>query len=150
MDRCQLWVGANNWDPAVHPNNVYLASDMSLALPPLTIMDVISDGNTENCVVANGAAHAQPFDDFNCQCWKFDFLCENIVEPPPCDDLTQDEVDLEVVGHLSRDAARLEGLEPRSAEQVVDREFRVCFRVRRRCDPASVLVSEGRFKELIF
>ena len=78
MDRCQLWIGANNWDPAVDANNVYFASDQTLAPNPLMINDIPSDGNTENCVVANGAAHAQQFDDFHCQCWKFDFICERL------------------------------------------------------------------------
>ena len=95
MDRCQLWIGANNWDPAVDANNVYFASDQTLAPNPLMINDIPSDGNTENCVVANGAAHAQQFDDFHCQCWKFDFICENTVQSPPCDDLSESEVDLE-------------------------------------------------------
>ena len=85
-DTCQLWVGANNWNP---PNGALdqLASAPTVNAPFLTTDE--NDYRTENCVTVNGA---QQWDDYNCQCSKFRFLCEYEETSDKGEDLPPDEV----------------------------------------------------------
>ena len=89
-----MWIGANNWNPAGGASNAYYSSSLALATPPITVGDE-NDAMTQNCVTLEGSL--TNFTDYNCECSYFNFICERRVniEPEPCTDLTQEEVDLE-------------------------------------------------------
>ena len=83
-EKCQVWIGANNWNP-LYGTDDKLASSGNIA--PFSTYDEV-DYMTENCVTINGIPE---YDDYNCECSKFRFLCEYEVEPPCEEDLTADE-----------------------------------------------------------
>ena len=83
----------NNWDPSGGPNNAYYAS--STGLSPFFVSDE-PDSHTQNCVTVDGLTPA--LTDHNCECSKFNFVCEELVEDnmQNCDqDLMPDDINLE-------------------------------------------------------